>query len=39
MIRTMIEFMADESGATAIEFSMLAAMVSVGIVGAIDIFG
>ena len=39
MIRTMIEFLADESGATAIEYAMIAALVSVGIVGAVDILG
>jgi pilus assembly protein Flp/PilA len=39
MIRTMIEFLADESGATAIEYAMIAALVSVGVVGAVDILG
>ncbi len=39
MIRTMIEFLADESGATAIEYATIAALVSVGIVGAVDILG
>ena len=39
MIRTMIEFLADESGATAIGYATIAALVSVGIVGAIDILG
>ena len=39
MIRTMIEFLADESGATAIEYAMIAALVSVGIVGTVDILG
>jgi Flp pilus assembly pilin Flp len=39
MIRTMIEFLADESGATAIGFSTIAALASVALVGAIDIFG
>jgi pilus assembly protein Flp/PilA len=35
----MIEFLADESGATAIEYATIAALVSVGVVGAIDILG
>ena len=39
MVRTMIEFLADESGATAIEYATIAALVSVGIVGAVDILG
>ncbi len=39
MIRTMIEFLADESGATAIEYATIAALVSVGVVGAVDILG
>ncbi len=39
MIRTMIEFLADESGATALEYAMIAALVSVGVVGAVDILG
>ncbi len=39
MIRTMIEFLADESGATALEYAMIAALVSVGVVGAFDILG
>ena len=39
MIRTMIEFMADESGATAVAYSTIAALASVAVVGAIDIFG
>ncbi len=39
MIRTVIEFLADESGATAIEYATIAALVSVGIVGAVDILG
>ncbi len=39
MIRTMIEFLADESGATSIEYATIAALVSVGVVGAVDILG
>lgn len=39
MIRTMIEFLADESGATAIEYATIAALVSVGLVGTFDIMG
>ena len=39
MIRTMIKFLADESGATAIEYATIAALVSVGVVGAVDILG
>jgi pilus assembly protein Flp/PilA len=39
MNRTIIEFLADESGATAIEYATIAALVSVGIVGSIDILG
>ena len=39
MFRTVIEFLADENGATAIEYAMIAALVSVGVVGAIDILG
>ncbi len=39
MIRTIIEYSGDESGATAIEYAMIAALVSVGIVGAVDILG
>ena len=39
MVRTMIEVLADESGATAIEYATIAALVSVGVVGAIDILG
>ena len=39
MFRTMIEFLADESGATAIEYATIAALVSVGVVGAVDILG
>ncbi len=39
MIRTVIEFLADESGATAIEYATIAALVSVGVVGAFDILG
>jgi len=39
MIRTMIEFMADECGATAIGYSTFAALASVVLVGAFDIFG
>ncbi len=39
MIRTVIEFLADESGATAIEYATIAALVSVGVVGAVDILG
>ena len=37
MIRKTIEFLADESGATAIAYATIAALVSVGLVGAIDI--
>ncbi len=39
MFRTVIEFLADENGANAIEYAMIAALVSVGAVGAIDILG
>ena len=39
MNRTIIEFLADESGATAIEYATIAALVSVGLVGAFDIMG
>ena len=39
MNRIMIDFLTDESGATAIEYAMIAALVSVGIVGAVDILG
>ncbi len=39
MFRTVIDFLADESGATALEYAMIAALVSVGVVGAIDILG
>ena len=39
MNRMMIDFLTDESGATAIEYATVAALVSVGIVGSIDILG
>jgi pilus assembly protein Flp/PilA len=39
MFRTVSDFLADESGATALEYAMIAALVSVGVVGAIDILG
>ncbi len=39
MIRTIIEFWADECGATALDFARIAALAVVGLVGAYDIFG
>jgi len=39
MNRTMIDFLADESGATALDYARIAALAVVGLVGAYDIFG
>ncbi len=39
MARKIIQFLADESGATAIEYATIAALVSVGLVGTFDIMG
>ena len=39
MTRKIIQFLADESGATAIEYATIAALVSVGLVGTFDILG
>lgn len=39
MIRNVIGFLTDESGATAIEYALIAALVSVGVVGGIDMMG
>jgi pilus assembly protein Flp/PilA len=33
------EFIADESGATAIEYGLIAALISVGIIGAVSFVG
>lgn len=33
------EFLADESGATAIEYGLLAALIGVGIIGGLKAFG
>ncbi len=37
--RKIIQFLADESGATAIEYATIEALVSVGLVGTFDIMG
>ena len=39
MMRTIIEFLADERGATALDYARIAALAVVGLVGAYDIFG
>ena len=39
MTPKIIQFLADESGATAIEYATIAALVSVGLVGTFDIMG
>lgn len=39
MIKTVIAFWADESGATALDYARIAALAAVGLVGAYDIFG
>ncbi len=39
MARKIIQFLADESGATAIEYATIAALVSVGLVGTFEIMG
>ena len=39
MFRMIRAFAADESGATAIEYALIASLVSVGIVGALDLLG
>ena len=39
MIRMINQFATDESGATAIEYAMIAALVSAGLVGASQVLG
>ena len=39
MIRKIIEFLMDESGATALDYARIAALAVVGLVGAYDILG
>lgn len=39
MIRILIGFLKDERGVTAIEYALVAALVSVGVVGGIDMLG
>jgi len=39
MINTIKSFMKDESGATAIEYGLIAALVAVAIIGALTVLG
>jgi len=39
MMNTIIEFLKDEKGATAIEYGLIAALVGVAIIAALDNFG
>jgi pilus assembly protein Flp/PilA len=39
MIRTLMGFLRDERGATAADYALIAALVSVAVVGGIDIMG
>ena len=39
MTGKIIQFLADESGVTAIQYATIAAFVAVGLVGTFDIFG
>ena len=39
MIRSVMGFLTDQCGATAIEFAIVAALVMVGVVGGIDMMG
>jgi len=39
MIRTLMGFLMDESGATAADYALIAALISVGVVGGIDMMG
>ncbi|WP_421762394.1 Flp family type IVb pilin [Devosia sp.] len=39
MLRTLTDFYSDESGATAIEYGLIGALVAVGIIAALTTFG
>ena len=39
MVKSVMKFLEDECGATAVEYAMIVALVSVGVVGGIDMMG